>query len=385
MFKFIRLITAILVGMLLFSGCGSSGDSDDSDDIKTPLANSTDSEAPKITMSGKSIITIVEGTTYTDAGATAKDNFDSTVKVVKSGSVDSSKVGIYIITYTAIDKAGNKSTKTREVKVISININTSINDGLIAYYKFNGNANDSSKNGNNGIEYGAINYTNGISGEAVSFEGYNQNRISFLFTEKLQNFTFSFFARINSLNGSKHLFTIATPYQDNHFLLYYVNSSWVIFIGDEDNKNNDDLNLFNDASMDDMNFHHVAISRFNNKATLYIDGKKINEVVVHTNIINLDNSVILGQEQDCFGGCFETNQRWNGLIDDLRIYTRALDQSEIKELYEVGNQSTTKDKLVLKYTEQFNNFTPNGGDWDSDGRSNKLDNYLDYVKVYMEN
>jgi len=117
MFKFIRLIMVILMGMLLFAGCGGS-DGTGSEDIKTSLAESTDSEAPKITISGKSSITIVEGSTYTDAGATATDNLDGTVKVTTSGSVNSSKVGTYTITYTAVDKAGNITTVKRTVKVV---------------------------------------------------------------------------------------------------------------------------------------------------------------------------------------------------------------------------------------------------------------------------
>ncbi len=110
MVKSIKVIMLLLVGLLLFSGCGDSGGSNDS--------NSSDVEAPNITLNGKSNITIKQGTTYTDEGATATDNVDGTVNVVKTGSVDSSKVGTYTITYTATDKAGNRATKKRVVKVV---------------------------------------------------------------------------------------------------------------------------------------------------------------------------------------------------------------------------------------------------------------------------
>ncbi len=49
MFKSIKLVMVLLVGMLLFAGCGGSGGSDDG---KTSLVDGTDSEAPKITLSG---------------------------------------------------------------------------------------------------------------------------------------------------------------------------------------------------------------------------------------------------------------------------------------------------------------------------------------------
>jgi len=115
MFNFIKLTIVLFLGILFLMGCG---DDASSEDIKTPLANSIDSEAPKITINGKSSIIITKGSIYTDAGATAKDNIDGVVIVKSSGNVDSSKVGTYNITYTAIDKAGNKSIATRTVNVV---------------------------------------------------------------------------------------------------------------------------------------------------------------------------------------------------------------------------------------------------------------------------
>jgi hypothetical protein len=46
-------------------------------------------------------------------------------------------------------------------------------NGLVAYWPFNGNANDESGNGNNGINYGATATSdrNGNSNSALSFNG----------------------------------------------------------------------------------------------------------------------------------------------------------------------------------------------------------------------
>ncbi len=46
-----------------------------------------------------------------------------------------------------------------------------LKDGLVAYYPFNGNANDESGNGNNGTEYGGLTYANGQIGKASKFDG----------------------------------------------------------------------------------------------------------------------------------------------------------------------------------------------------------------------
>ncbi len=79
-----------------------------------------DTTPPVITINGSSSISIVKGTSYSDAGATAQDDIDGAVTVVPSGSVNTSVVGTYTITYTATDAAGNTATSIRTVQVTAI-------------------------------------------------------------------------------------------------------------------------------------------------------------------------------------------------------------------------------------------------------------------------
>jgi hypothetical protein len=46
-----------------------------------------------------------------------------------------------------------------------------LGDGLVAYYPFEGNANDASGNGNHGTEQGGPSYVGGVCGEAISLDG----------------------------------------------------------------------------------------------------------------------------------------------------------------------------------------------------------------------
>ncbi|MDH5394132.1 MAG: DUF5011 domain-containing protein [Gammaproteobacteria bacterium] len=84
---------------------------------KTRTVTVSDTTAPVITLNGAASISIAEGGSYTEAGATATDNVDGTVNVVITGSVNTSTVGTYTITYTATDSAGNTSSLTRTVTV----------------------------------------------------------------------------------------------------------------------------------------------------------------------------------------------------------------------------------------------------------------------------
>ena len=62
-----------------------------------------DNVPPVITVNGSSTVTVELGTAYSDQGATAMDAFHGTTSVNTTGSVDTSSVGSYTITYTATD------------------------------------------------------------------------------------------------------------------------------------------------------------------------------------------------------------------------------------------------------------------------------------------
>ena len=80
-----------------------------------------DTEKPVITLRGDPVVTIEVKTPYTDAGATATDNYDGdlTAKIVVGNHVDTSKTGDYTVTYDVSDAAGNAATQVvRTVKVL---------------------------------------------------------------------------------------------------------------------------------------------------------------------------------------------------------------------------------------------------------------------------
>jgi len=81
-----------------------------SEDSKLP----PDTVFPVITILGDNPATVELGDVYVDAGATSDGG--ETVNV--SGTVDTSVVGTYIITYSATDAAGNTTTSTRSVVVV---------------------------------------------------------------------------------------------------------------------------------------------------------------------------------------------------------------------------------------------------------------------------
>ena len=116
--------------------------SDSSNNQATPISrvvNVEDNIKPVITLLGDSTISIEVGTNFTDPGVVATDNYDDdssvTGSISVSGSVDTSNLGTYLLTYSVSDSSGNAADSVERTvqivdttaPIISLNGNSSIN------------------------------------------------------------------------------------------------------------------------------------------------------------------------------------------------------------------------------------------------------------------
>ena len=84
------------------------------------VGNNVDEDVlPVITLNGAATVNHEQGTSYTDAGATATDTVEGTLTVSVSGVVDSTIAGSYILTYTASDSAGNSAVAVSRTVIVS--------------------------------------------------------------------------------------------------------------------------------------------------------------------------------------------------------------------------------------------------------------------------
>lgn len=247
-------------------------------------------------------------------------------------------------------------------------LNASLTDGLVAHYEFEGNANDSSGNGNHGIEYGGVSYMSGVIGQAGSFDGVDDYiSVSHNSIFNLSNsFTISVWVKISSdapdsiriidkasggtCNGWN--FDTYDSNQPGFRMRLDVSCPWI-----------NSTNAFNAGE-----WQHLLVSVNNRQATFYLNAQTDGSGSISQPPSNsLD--LYIGAPHPATSGMFK------GEIDDLRIYNRALSETEIQQLFTIGS----KDKVV--YSENFStdpNYTSNDTNnvyWDFN-----QENY--YAKVF---
>ena len=100
------------------------------------------------------------------------------------------------------------------------------------------------------------------------------------------------------------------------------------------------LGTVSTSNYNNNNWHHLSWRRSNGQSCLFID-TQLQGCQATTNSSALSiSSLILGQEQDSIGGGFAANQDWEGILDELIIFRRALSNTEINSIY--NNQNAGK-------------------------------------------
>ena len=212
-----------------------------------------------------------------------------------------------------------------------------INQGLVAWYQLNGNASDASGYGNNGTVYGATSAANrfGNPGNAMGFDGYNDyvqvaNNASLNITNAI---TVS--AWINrDVTGVRHdvvcKTTTSGSYDGYHLIVGAQNE--VQFALDIDGV----WNGCEGGAIDAGNWHQLTGTFDGTQIALYIDG-----ILWAT---ERDPGTIGVNNQNLYIGRavpgFETGYFFDGSIDDVRIYNRALSSGEVQQLYNIPEPAT---------------------------------------------
>jgi len=211
-------------------------------------------------------------------------------------------------------------------------------NGLVGYWPFNGNANDESGNGNNGTVNGAILTTdrNGVANQAYSFDGNDWievlDNIAFNFGTNT-SFTCSFWIKYNSNMSLNTIISKELPSNpgDGYQIMLLANKPRFDFISSGPSM----IDFQGITLLNDNEWHQVVFTanRTTNEMIFYIDGlNNANLINSNLSIGNLTNTSNL-QFGAARAPCTTTNCYYNGLLDDISIYNRALTPQEITNLY----------------------------------------------------
>lgn len=188
------------------------------------------------------------------------------------------------------------------------------------------------------------------------------------------DFTISVWGKTSN-TGQKALVSGSSGSQHNELIMWFPNST--TFSPYLKGSAGASINI---PSIADDNWHHFLWTRSGSENCLYMDGSLQGCRTMTTNALTIaSGGLIVGQEQDSLGGGFSSGQDWEGEIDELLIFDKALSASEASDIYNnqlAGNNwdGTPRACTTLLLELRMDDFLWNGSAGDvTDNSSNGYD------------
>jgi hypothetical protein len=211
-----------------------------------------------------------------------------------------------------------------------------LNQGLVAYYPFNGNAIDESWNGNDGTVVGAslIEDKFGNPDSAYHFDGDDEivvaNSIALA-----DSYSISVWIKPENVSIRNGIVYIGDD-SDTYKWSFFANiRSTQAYHQIRDTPNRDGAFLYGSSLSNDTWYHLVFLRAYGNSIKIYSNGSP-------------DGSLpeALGSLAGYplhIGWGIHNYAYFSGIIDELRVYNRALSVAEIQELYDLGDIDADQD------------------------------------------
>ena len=321
-----------------------------------------DTASPELELFGGADIPHKRDEPWAEPGYGASDvrdgNLTSSVNI--SGMVDVNTTGTYTITYTVSDAAGNEANATRTVRVADESADTDrdgfndyletssgsdVNDatstpfnyGLLAWYPFDGNASDMSGNGNDltGTGYSFGEDRHGLHGKSCRLDQVYLSNTNF--SESIDDnisFSWSLWVKMNSV-PSAYPFILAVNDSTGNSESLRVNilhqkdqGKFVIdHLATGTNSSSLVKAVAKQTNQIDRWYQLTMVSSVS-EVKLYVDSALQSTVPFQRDALKNEKPAIY------VGGHLSWNF-FDGSIDDIRIYDRALSADEIGMLYQM--------------------------------------------------
>ncbi|MGK5094520.1 LamG-like jellyroll fold domain-containing protein [Deltaproteobacteria bacterium TL4] len=269
---------------------------------------------------------------------------DATTNPATLQNYTEATTGNLVLKVTDVNGTGGSTTVTYPLAEGQFPDNAILNitgstTGLVAYYPFNGNANDESGNGNNGTVNGATLATDrhGVANKAYSFNG-SSNYIALPsgFKDFTGGITVSVWAYPAALNYWSRFIDFGNgASSDNILLANEGSSSTLTFVSFSASSELTRTSVSSSIGLNQWQ-HFVAVNDTLGNVYLFKNGVKIatgTSTGLPKNVTRNNNYI--GKSNWSVDGYY------SGKIDDLRIYNRALSAAEVSALYETEKPVTT--------------------------------------------
>lgn len=228
-------------------------------------------------------------------------------------------------------------------------------DGLVGYWNFNLNANDISENGNDGVSNGStFNESAGIFYGAYEFNGINNsiNCGNDSSLNPVSSMSISSWVKIDSFKPYDSPIVFKGYYVSYNLYIYnssdYPNSAWFNIYSSNGSRETGENNIITAGQ-----WHNIVATYNGTMMKLFVDGveKSSANYTYQGDVLQVADDVEIGAST--FHGDY-----LNGTIDEVRIYDRALNQTEITQLAQNTPYSQALE-IDTDYQKVFYNLTIN--------------------------
>ncbi len=219
----------------------------------------------------------------------------------------------------------------------------------LALYKFNESGGaavvDSSGSGNDAAIRGAVARTQGIAGRAVSLNGTDSYvQLPAGMVSRAEQLTVSSWVKANTLSDYMRVFDFGSGTNEYMFLTPKAGNRMLFAITVQGNGPGQEQTISGPALPTGV-WKHVAVTLQGSTGILYVDGQEVGR---NTNMTLTPQR--LGQTKNNYIGKSQyPDPYFNGLVDDFRVYSRALNATEIQALADATTlQQAITNTMVLQ-------------------------------------
>ena len=236
------------------------------------------------------------------------------------------------------------------ILLISLTLPLIAQTGLIAYYSFDDcTPSDSSGVTGSGAFVGSPDCVCGVSGNAIELNGFDQEmlllgRINNAFESG--DFTISMYIKSTSAAGTQSLLNKRESCGVDNSLGIRLNPAANSISVEISESNAQMANVTGSLDFGSC-WQHIVVVRSGAKTQLYINAVLIEESTSNNLArVNLTNNAVMSVGG---GTCVSeaVDNRFSGLVDEIKIFERSFNQRDIEELYLAPDRISTRDTTVF--------------------------------------